>query len=177
MRLPCVCCEPLRIPLISFSPSSHSLSLSLSVRKVTPVPTASAGTRAICHWRLAAELVTWRALVGLPSCTNHLAHPLMGTVRLSFTYRQKHQGRFQHCHAVQDALWAFRGGVCCYERFACRKLRRPSKNDVPGNSLLISVFVTCHKWSVTSQEIVSLWRVTHALRDELQLRHCIGSID
>lgn len=102
MRLPCVCCEPLRIPLISFSPSSHSLSLSLSVRKVTPVPTASAGTRAICHWRLAAELVTWCALVGLPSCTNHLAHPLMGTVRLSFTYRQKNQGRFLHCHAVQD---------------------------------------------------------------------------
>lgn len=29
MRLPCVCCEPLRIPLISFSLSSHSPSLSL----------------------------------------------------------------------------------------------------------------------------------------------------
>lgn len=119
MRLPCVCCEPLRIPLISFSPSSHSLSLSPSLWEKwhpcqlpvrVPVPSATdvswqSWSRGALSWDFRPVPIIWRTA-------------LMGTVRLSFTYRQKNQGRFQHCHAVEDAPWAF-SRRCL---FLCRKL-------------------------------------------------------
>lgn len=148
MRLPCVCCEPLRIPLILFSPSSHSLSLSLPLCE-------KSDTRANCQRGYPCHLpLTSRGGVGhvVRSHGTSILYQSSGAPanghREAFIYLPSKKSRqiptLSCCCGCTLSLWALWGGVWFYTE---------SYADSPKMMCSVPVFVTCKR--TTAIEVIA----------------------